>query len=217
MDQTRWQNSVTSWEHPIRDLRMQKCNDSQWSIWRKSTSPLSVESDLAWYFYPPSVHTLHCLYIMYLCRFLRCLSKRLLNSQLLFAGGRTQNAALCNQMQTVHSLSLSRKFRSATTLPYMHINTLRLLRIVINWNRRNNNLGIRQTCCFRFNFVIMWLTNHQCIPWAWGPGWPAARAVSYIHSYIHRVARYNPSDSHIISYVGGMGSWNETTQLHWAM
>jgi len=161
---------------------------------------------------------------MYLCRFLRCLSKRLLNSQLLFAGGRTQNAALCNQMQTVHSLSLSRKFRSATTLPYMHINTLRLLRIVINWNRRNNNLGIRQTCCFRFNFVIMWLTNQQyamyhisLVPRPSRTCKEAARAVSYIHSYIHRVARYNPSDSHIISYVGGMGSWNETTQLHWAM
>jgi len=148
---------------------------------------------------------------MYLCRFLRCLSKRLLNSQLLFAGGRTQNAALCNQMQTVHSLSLSRKFRSATTLPYMHINTLRLLRIVINWNRRNNNLGIRQTCCFRFNFVIMWLTNHPCMYHEALAGRRLAQSRIFIRIFTVSPAS-NPSDSHIISYVGGMGSWNETSQ-----
>lgn len=89
----------------------------------------------------------------------------------------------------VHSLSLSRKFRSATKLPYMH--TLRLLRVVINLEPQTLESGNRQTCSFRdpyrFNFVIMWL---YVLIILWGPGLPAARAVSYIHSYIHRVARF---------------------------
>lgn len=87
----------------------------------------------------------------------------------------------------VHSLSLSRKFRSATKLPYMH--TLRLLRVVINLEPQTLESGNRQTCSFRdpyrFNFCRR-----------------LAQSRIFIRIFTVSPAS-NPSDSHIICW------WNE--------